>query len=146
MSSVSVHVCSDCDQTLHQLDNTLYTTSAPQDDGLYNHTHNGHTAPPPIYSTLAEGAPADYSTIVDKEAPANEYSEIQPASDTSNEGLVYSAVVVKDGKKTTVKTMDTTQNEQTSSTSDTVQPAEGMVYSAVIHQDGKKISVKVTVE
>ena len=45
--------------------------------------------------------------------------------------------------------MTTTQNEdseQTSSTSDTVQPAEGMVYSAVIRQDGKKTSVKVTVE
>ena len=145
-------ICSDCDRTLHQLDNTLYTTSAPQDDdGLYNNTHHGHTAPPPIYSTLAEeGAPADYSTIVDKEAPVSEYSEIQqPAPDTSNEGLVYSAVVVKDGKKTTVKTMATTQNEdneQTSSTSDTVQPAEGMVYSAVIRQDGKKTSVKVTVE
>ena len=55
--------------------------------------------------------------------------------------LVYSAVVVKDGKKTTVKT-----TAQTSSTSDTVQPAEGMVYSAVIRQDGKKTSVKVTVE
>ena len=144
-----MHVCSDCDQTLHQLDNSaLYTTTAPQDNGLYNHTHHGHTAPPPIYSTLAEeGAPADYSTIVDKEAPAGEYSEIQqPAPDTSNEGLVYSAVVVKDGKKTTVKTMATTQNEQTSSTSDTVQPVEGMVYSAVIRQDGKKTSVKVTVE
>ena len=61
--------------------------------------------------------------------------------DTSNEELVYSAVVVKDGKKTTVKT-----TAQTSSTSDTVQPAEGMVYSAVIRQDGKKTSVKVTVE
>ena len=131
------------------MDNSaLYSTSAPQNDGLYNHTHHGHTVPPPIYSTLAEGgAPADYSTIVDKEAPASEYSEIQqPAPDTSNEGLVYSAVVVKDGKKTTVKTMVTTQNEQTSSTSDTVQPAEGMVYSAVIRQDGKKTSVKVTVE
>ena len=94
------------------MDNTLYTTSAPQNDGLYNHTHHGHTAPPPIYSTLAEeGAPADYSTIVDKEAPAGEYSEIQPRP---NEGLVYSAVVVKDGKKTTVKTMATTENEQTS--------------------------------
>ena len=142
-------LCSDYDKTLHQLDNSaLYTTSAPQNDGQYNHTHHGHTAPPPIYSTLAEGgAPADYSTIVDKEALAGEYSEIQqPAPDTSNEGLVYSAVVVKDGKKTTVKTMATTQNEQTSSTSDTVQPAEGMVYSAVICQDGKKTSVKVTVE
>ena len=132
------HICSDYDKTLHQLDNTLYTTSAPQNDGLYNHTHHGHTTPPPIYSTLAEGgAPADYSTIVDKEGPTGEYSEIQLPPDTSNEGLVYSAVVVKDDKKTTVKTI-----AQTSSTSDTVQPAEGMVYSAVIRQDGKKISVK----
>ena len=52
--------------------------------------------------------------------------------------------VVKDDKKTTVKT-----TAQTSSTSDTVQPVdviEGMVYSAVIRQDGKKTSVKVTVE
>ena len=38
-------------------------------------------------------------------------------------GWSTAAVVVKDGKKTTVKTMATTQNEQTSSTSDTVQPA-----------------------
>ena len=50
-----------------------------------NHTHHGHTAPPPIYNTLAEGgAPADYS------------NEIQDTSD------VYSAVVCKNGKKTTV--------------------------------------------
>ena len=93
--------------------------------------HNTTTQqlPPPIYSTLAEGgAPADYSET----------------QDTSNEGLVYSTVVVKDGKKTTVKT-----TAQTSSTSDTVKPVdviEGMVYSAVIRQDGKKTSVKVTVE
>ena len=74
---------------------------------------------------------------------------ITETRDTSDGGMVYSAVVRKDGKKTTVKTMTTTQNEdseQTSSTSDTVQPAEGMVYSAVIRQDGKKTSVKVTVE
>ena len=117
---------------------------APQDnDGLYSHTHHGQhntttqQLPNPIYSTLAEGgAPADYSVITE-------------ARDTSDGGMVYSTVVRKDGKKTTVKTMTTTQNEdneQTSSTSDTVQPAEGMVYSAVIHQDGKKTSVKVTVE
>ena len=143
MSSVSVHVCSDYDKTLHQLDNTLYTTSAPQDDGLYNHTHNGHTAPPPIYSTLAEGAPADYSTIVDKEASASEYSEIQPASDISNGGLVYSAVVRKDGKKTTVKTtaqngvLDDSQQEPAPDTSN-----EGLVYSAVVVKDGKKTTVK----
>ena len=66
------------------------TTSAPQDDDeLYNHTHHGHTAPPPIYSTLAEGgAPADYSVITETQ-------------DTSDGGMVYSAVR-KDGKKTTV--------------------------------------------
>ena len=46
--------------------------------GLYNHTHH-------------EGAPADYSVI----------NETQ---DTSDGGMVYSAVVRKDGKKTTVKT------------------------------------------
>ena len=35
----------------------------------------------------------------------HEYSVITEATNnTSNEGLVYSAVVVKDGKKTTVKT------------------------------------------
>ena len=129
------------------------TTSVPQDDdGLYNHTHHGHTAPPPIYSTLAEGgAPADYSVITETQDTSDggmvysavvrkdgkkttvkttakngvlDDSQQQPAPDTSNEGLVYSAVVVKDGKKTTVKTMTTTQNEQTSSTSDTVQPVD----------------------
>ena len=148
------------------------TTLAPENDGLYNHTHHGHTAPPPIYSTLAEGgAPADYSVITETQDTSDggmvysavvrkdgkkttvkttaqngilDDSQQQPAQDTSNEGLVYSAVVVKDGKKTTVKT-----TAQTSSTSDTVQPVdviEGMVYSAVIRQDGKKTSVKVTVE
>ena len=136
---------------------------------MYNHNYHGHTAPPPIYSTLAEGgAPADYSVITEtqdtsdggmvysavvhkdgkkttvKTTAQNEVlddSQQQPAPGTSNEGLVYSAVVVK---KTTVKT-----TAQTSSTSDTVQPVdviEGMVYSAVIRQDGKKTSVKVTVE
>ena len=68
------------------------------------------------------------------------------APDTSNEGLVYSTVVVKDGKKTTVKTMATPQDEDTEQTPDTVQPTEGMLYSAVIRQDGKKTSVKITVE
>ena len=148
------------------------------DNGLYSHTHHGQhntttqQLPPPIYSTLAEGgAPADYSVITETQDTSDggmvysavvrkdgkkttvkttaqngvlDDSQQQPAPDTSNEGLVYSAVVVKDGKKTTVKTMTITQNEQTSSTSDTVQPAEGMVYSAVIRQDGKKTSVKTT--
>ena len=77
------------------------------------------------------------------------YSQQQPAPDniSTDEGLVLQRLVqCKDGKKTTVKTMATTQNEKTSSTSDTVQPAEGMVYSAVVRQDGKKTSVKVTVK
>ena len=164
------------------VDYTKTPTKPCDDDGLYDHTHRQHNTttqqlPPPIYSTLAEGgAPADYNVITETKDTSDggmvysavvckdgkkttvkttaqngvlEDSQQQPAPDTSNDGLVYSAVVVKDGKKTTVKTMTTTQNEdseQTSSTSDTVQPAEGMVYSAVIRQDGKKTSVKVTVE
>ena len=129
------HTCSDYDPTLHQLDNTLYTSTVmpTQDGGRYDHTHHGHTAPPPPeYSTLAEERGATDET-----------------PDTSNEGLVYSAVVVKDGKKTTVKTMATPQDEDTEQSPDTVQPADvidGMVYSAVIRQDGKKTSVKITVE
>ena len=64
------------------------------------------------------------------------------------EGLVYSAVVRKDGKKTTVKTpAENEDSQQTSSTSDTVQPVEvieELVYSSVIRQDGKKTSVKTS--
>ena len=151
----------------HQQDTTEYKPTSPA-------PYSGHTAPPPIYSTLAEGgAPADYSVITETQDTSDggmvysavvrkdgkkttvkttaqngvlDDSQQQPAPDTSNEGLVYSAVVRKDGKKTTVKTMATTQNEKTSSTSDTVQPAEGMVYSAVVRQDGKKTTVKVTVK
>ena len=60
---------------------TIQYHTAPQDDGQYNHTHHRHTAPPPIYSTLAEeGAPADYSVITETQ-------------DTSDGGMVYSAVV-----------------------------------------------------
>ena len=93
-----------------------------------------------------EEAPAYYSTVAEGAVPS-EYSVITEATNnTSNEGLVYSAVVVKDGKKTTVKTMATPQDEDTEQTPDTVQPTEGMVYSAVIRQDGKKTSVKITVE
>ena len=117
------------------MDNVLYESAGPQDNGMYSHTshHDGHTTthqlPPPIYSTLAEERGATDET-----------------QDTSNEGLVYSAVVRQDGKKTTVKTMATPQDEDTEQTPDTVQPTEGMVYSAVIRQDGKKTSVKITVE
>ena len=104
------------------MNNTLYTTSAPQDNGLYNHTHHGQhntttqQLPPPIYSTLAErGAPADYSVITEREhlagytmigdkadktlneATPGDYSMITETqllpADTSSEGLVYSEVV-----------------------------------------------------
>ena len=62
-------------------DQSHYDQIQAQDtDELYNHTHHN------IGNITAE-----YSTISD--------------ADTSNEGLVYSAVVVKDGKKTTVKTI-----------------------------------------
>ena len=134
---------------------------------------NGHThqlPSPPVYSTLADERDtndditerdrlAGYAMIGDhtandkEEDPAyystagavpSEYSGITEATNnTSNEGLVYSAVVVKDGKKTTVKTMATPQDEDT--TPDTVQPTEGMVYSAVVRQDGKKTTVNITV-
>ena len=55
-----------------------------------------------------EEAPAYYSTVPEGAAPCK-YSVITEATNnTNNEGLVYSAVVRKDGKKTTVKT--TVQN------------------------------------
>ena len=119
-----IHISSNYDKTLHQLDNTLYTTSAPQDDGQYNHTHHGHTAPPPIYSTLAEGgAPADYSVITETQ-------------DTSDGGMVYSAVVRKDGKKTITAqngVLDDSQQQPAPDTSN-----EGLVYSAVVVKNGKE--------
>ena len=65
---------------------------------------------------------------------------------TQGIGMVYSAVVRQHGKRTSVKTMATPQDEDTGQMPDTVQPTEGMVYSAVIRQDGKKTSVKITVE
>ena len=115
---------------------------APQDnDGLYSHTHHGQhntttqQLPPPIYSTLAEGgAPADYSVITETQ-------------DTSDGGMVYSAVVRKDGKKTTVKTtaqngvLDDSQQQPVPDTSN-----EGLVYSAVVVKDGKKTTVKTTAQ
>ena len=98
-------------------------------------------------SASASGSYGLFSFAFTASTKFRKFAEWIIKPDTSIEGLVYSAVVVKDSKKTTVKTMATTQNEQTSSTSDTVQPVdviEGMVYSAVIRQDGKKTSVKTT--
>ena len=114
---------------IHQLDNIYSELPASSPTAHQNGHATTHQLPPPIYSTLAEGRGATDET-----------------PETSNEGFVYSAVVVKDGKKTTVKTMATPQDEDTEQTPDTVQPTEGMVYSAVIRQDGKKTSVKITVE
>ena len=65
---------------------TASTTEAC-DDGLYDHTHHGPTAPPTMEGINNAG-----------------YSVITKTPDTSNDGLVYSAVVRQDGIKTTVKT------------------------------------------
>ena len=105
--------------------------TSDEDTRLYSHSSHGHT------TTHQLPAPSVYSTLAEQR---------DDTPDTSNEGLVYSAVVVKDGKKTTVKTMATPQDEDTEQTPDTVQPTEGMVYSAVVRQDGKKTSVKITVD
>ena len=122
----TVHHCLlSCDhysyqKTLHQMNNAMYGNEAAQDDpnilvtsaqqniyfeipehdGRNNPTHHGGHSD--THSTLAEG-----------EATVN--CSGSHHADTTNEGLVYSAVVVKDDKKTTIKT-----TAQTSSTSDTV--------------------------
>ena len=136
---------------------TTKQPATPHDDGQYNPTHHEHTDPPPTYSTLAEeGVPADYQTIADNPAykrtvteggaPAD-YSVITETQDTSDGGMVYSAVVRKDGKKTTVKTtpqdgvLDDSQQQPASDTSN-----EELVYSAVVVKDGKKTTVKTTAQ
>ena len=100
--------------------------------------HNTATQQLPNSTLAEEGAPADYSVITEgelladcniistetanaqdttsKEVTPGDYSVITEAPDTSNEGLVYSAVVVKDGKRTTVKTMTTTENDDSEQT------------------------------
>ena len=64
-----------------------YATAGACDDGLYDHTHHEPTAP----STMGGINNAGYSVVT-------------KTPDTSNDGLVYSAVVRQDGIKTTVKT------------------------------------------
>ena len=82
----------------------------------YNHTTHDITLP---YSTVP--TPGEYSEITDEkqlagysaiddtnkttneEIPDVNYSVINEEKDASIEGLVYSAVVSQDGKKTTVK-------------------------------------------
>ena len=94
------------------------------------------------YHTTAENA-GFYSTVTEEGAPAD-YSVITEIQDTSDEGMVYSAVVRKDGKKTTVKTtahLDDSQEQPALDTSN-----EGLVYSAVVVKDGKKTTVKTTAQ
>ena len=107
---------------------SLNTRQAIQCTGLYSHTshHGGHLyehpnlLSPPLYSTIADIGASD------------DYAEITEACDG---GSIYcnSAVVFKNGKKTTVKTMQAKpQDEQTSNTVQPVDVIDGMVYSAVI--------------
>ena len=104
------------------------TRLALQCTGLYSHTsHHGghlyeqpHLLPAPLYSTIADiGAPDDYTEI----------------TEACDGGIIYcnSAVVFKNSKKTTVKTMQAKpQHEQTSNNVQPVDVIDGMVYSAVI--------------
>ena len=135
----------------HQQDTTKYKPTPP---APYSGQHN-------TVST-EEGAPADYSVITDIDTPTKDstiqidnnpaylYStvdkrapQIPKTQDTSDGGMVYSAVVRKDGKKTTVKTtaqngvLDDSQQQPPPDTSN-----EGLVYSAVVVKDGKKTTVK----
>ena len=104
----------------------------------------------PGYSVISEKEQlAGYSAIGDtaktakeEETPTADNSVTTETQDTSNEGLVYSAVVRQDGKKTTVKTLieiDGSQQQQQPDTSN-----EGLVYSAVVVKDGMKTTVKTT--
>ena len=169
----TVHHCLlSCDhysyqKTIHQVDNTIYgTDEVTYDDpntqtqpNTYYEIPDTHSTqpPPPIYSAVAEeetptyysnevNNPAYYSTITEGGAPA-EYSTIADKEAPGNEGLVYSAVVVKDGKKTTVKTiaqngvLDDSQQQPAPDTSN-----EELVYSAVVVKDGKKTTVKTTAQ
>ena len=68
---------------------------------------------------------------------------IQSPGTATGKGKVYSAVVVKDGKKTTVKT--TAQNglfDDGPMTLGTIDTIEDMFYTAAIRQDGKKTCVQ----
>ena len=125
---------------------------------LYNHTTHINTTPcntvpsPGEYSEITdEEQLAGYSVIDgttktnNEEIPDVNYSVINEEKDASIEGLVYSAVVSQDGKKTTVKTtavIDDSQQQQ-QPVSDTSN--EGLVYSAVVVKDGTKTTVKTTV-
>ena len=147
-------------RAMHQLDNMADNTDSElpvvtcNNDQLYSQlaTHS-NTLP---YSTEGE-APGEYSVISEKEqlaaigdtaetakevTPTADNSVTTETQDASIKGLVYSAVVRQDGKKTTVKTtavLDGSQQQQQPDTSN-----EGLVYSAVVVKDGMKTTVKTT--
>ena len=85
------------------------------------------------YSMPAKGrAPGDYRTMTEE--------AIQ--STATGKGKVYSAVVVKDGKKTTVKTTVKKLLDDSAMSLGTIDTIEDMVYAAVIKQDGKKTCIQ----
>ena len=124
---------------------------------LYSHTTHINTTPcntvppPGEYSEITDKEQlAGYSVIDDtnkktyEEIPHANYSVINEEKDASIEGLVYSAVISQDGKKTTVKTtavLDDSQQQQSVPDNS----IEGLVYSAVVVKDGTKTTVKTTV-
>ena len=87
------------------------------------------------YSLPAKGrAPGDYRTMTGE--------AIQPPDIAIAKGKVYSAVVVKDGKKTTVKTTVQKLLDDSAMSLGTIDTIEDMVYDAVIKQDGKKTCIQ----
>ena len=87
------------------------------------------------YSLPAKGrAPGDYRTMTEE--------AIQSPGTATGKGKVYSAVVVKDGKKTTVKTTVQKLLDDSAMSLGTIDTIEDMVYDAVIKQDGKKTCIQ----
>ena len=95
------------------------------------------------YSTEGE-APADNKTAKEEVTPTADNSVTTETQDTSTEGLVYSAVVRQDGKKTTVKTTAVLDGSQQQQQQQPDTSNEGLVYSAVVVKDGMKTTVKTT--
>ena len=134
-------------RAMHQLDNMAAITYSElpvvtcNNDQLYSQlaTHS-NTLP---YSTEGE-APADNKTAKEEVTPTADNSVTTETQDTSTEGLVYSAVVRQDGKKTTVKTTAVLDGSQQQQQQQPDTSNEGLVYSAVVVKDGMKTTVKTT--
>ena len=134
---------------------TLAEGGAPADYSVINERERlaGYTMIGDIHVANVrdkDETPGDYSIIglcednhTHHEGATADYSVITETQDTSDGGMVYSAVVRKDCKKTTVKTtaqngvLDDSQQQPAPDTSN-----EGLVYSAVVVKDGKKTTVK----